>query len=45
MEASAIMAWAQYRQTKVYRFFYTAVMLIITIMSGMLDMKRERQML
>ena len=24
MEASAIMAWAQYRQTKVYQFFYTA---------------------
>lgn len=24
MEASAIMAWANYRQTKVYQFFYTA---------------------
>ncbi|MFA9468214.1 nucleoside phosphorylase [Streptococcus sp. E24BD] len=24
MEASAIMAWAQYRQAKVYQFFYTA---------------------
>ena len=24
MEASAIMAWAQFRQAKVYQFFYTA---------------------
>lgn len=24
MEASALMAWAQFRQAKVYQFFYTA---------------------
>ena len=45
MEASAIMAWAQYRQAQVYQFFYTADYATITIMSGMPDAKKEKQML
>ena len=43
MEASAIMAWTQFRQAKVYQFFFIRlIMLTITIMSGMQDMKKRK---